>query len=101
MAKVSGIIQTPYYADCSSPHRGQTVALLNASGAPTLQSAGGVMGNECGSIVNSLDQQHGAQATSYLQTPDDYDFGNGVRGFSCFAETSDPTSTSLVTFSSQ
>ena len=90
--------QAIYYADCSSPHRGQIAALLNASGGPSIQAADGVMGTDCGYIVNSLDQATATQATSYLQTPPNDGFTTGYRGYSCFAETSDPVSTSLITW---
>ena len=54
------------------------------------------MGNFCKSIVNTLDAMYGSQATSYLQTPDENDFGNSIRSFTCFAETSQRVTTLLI-----
>jgi hypothetical protein len=85
------------YEPCSSPHNGQIIAMLNASGSPSGPAANGVLGTDCTEILNATTKPAGVQYYSYLSFPGDYDSGD--RAFQCFAISKGAnTSTSLVTW---
>jgi hypothetical protein len=84
------------YEPCVRAHNGQIVALLNASGSPSLAAASSQLDTFCQSIVTSLAKPSDVAYRWYLQFPDDYTSGD--RAYECLALTSVRTNTTLITW---
>jgi hypothetical protein len=94
-AKLSGF-DVLDYEPCVDEHNGQIVAMLNASGSPSLGAASAQLDAFCQYIVTSLPKPSDVAYRWYLQFPNDYLTGD--RAYQCLALTSVRTNTTLITW---